>query len=54
MVLMVVILFKIPFIVQGEKDEETNQRVNYTALIPLLITELQKIKKEIKEIKEIK
>ena len=41
-----------PFLVQGEKDGEKNQSVNYIGLIGILINEIKGLKKEIKLIKE--
>lgn len=38
---------EIPFLVEGEKDGEKLQTVNYIALIGLLIKEVQELKKEI-------
>jgi hypothetical protein len=42
-----------PFLVNGEKDTEEYQSVNYTGLIPILIKEIQELKKEVKTLKEI-
>jgi hypothetical protein len=42
-----------PFIVNGEKDANDYQSVNYISLIPLLIKEIQELKKEIKLLKKI-
>jgi hypothetical protein len=41
-----------PFLVEGNKDGNTLQSVNYVGLIPVLIKEIQELKREIKEIKE--
>jgi len=41
----------LPFLVTGEKDGTDLQRVNYIGLIPILIKEVQNIKKEIQNIK---
>ena len=41
-----------PCLVNGEKDAEELQTVNYTGLIPILIKEIQELKKEIKLLKE--
>jgi len=41
-----------PCLVTGEKDGEHMQSVNYTGLIPILIKEIQELKKEIKMLKE--
>jgi cytoskeletal protein CcmA (bactofilin family) len=41
-----------PCLVNGEKDAEELQTVNYTGLIPVLIKEIQELKKEIKLLKE--
>jgi len=43
-----------PYLVNGEKDGEENQSVNYTALIPILIKEIQELKRELHEIKNKK
>jgi tRNA(Ile2) C34 agmatinyltransferase TiaS len=40
-----------PFLVEGEKDGEKTQSVNYNGLISVLIKEIQELKKEIKQIK---
>jgi hypothetical protein len=40
-----------PYLVNGEKDAENYQSVNYLGLIGLLVKEVQDLKKEIKEIK---
>jgi hypothetical protein len=40
-----------PFLVNGEKDAENYQSVNYLGLIGLLVKEIQDLKKEVKEIK---
>ena len=36
----------------GEKDGEQLQSVNYTGLIPILIKEMQNLKKEIRLLKD--
>ena len=36
-----------PFMVTGKKDDETLQSVNYTALIGILIKEIQELKKTV-------
>jgi hypothetical protein len=41
-----------PFLVEGTKDGETKQSVNYMGLIGLLIKEVQELKNEIKKEKE--
>jgi hypothetical protein len=41
-----------PFLVNGEKDGENFQSVNYTGLIGILIKEIQELKKEVKMLKE--
>jgi photosystem II stability/assembly factor-like uncharacterized protein len=41
-----------PFLVEGEKDGNKTQSVNYIGLIGVLIKEIQEIKKELKEIKK--
>ena len=38
-----------PYLVNGNKDDEQLQSVNYTALISVLIKEIQDLKKIIKE-----
>jgi hypothetical protein len=42
----------LPCLVNGVKDAEELQSVNYTGLIPILIKEIQELKKEIKLLKE--
>jgi hypothetical protein len=42
----------LPFLVQGVKDGDTMQSLNYTGLIALLVKELQELKKEKKAIEE--
>jgi hypothetical protein len=37
--------------VQGEKDGETYQSVNYTGMIGILVNEIQTMKKEMAELK---
>jgi hypothetical protein len=39
-----------PTLVHGEKDGPENQSVNYTGLIPILISEIQELKKKVKEL----
>ena len=41
-----------PYLVNGVKDGEENQTINYTGLIPILIKEIQELKKEVKLLKE--
>jgi hypothetical protein len=41
-----------PFLVNGEKDGEKNQTLNYIGLIGVLVKEIQDLKKEVKELKE--
>ena len=41
-----------PFLVNGEKDAETNQSIDYIGLIAVLIKEIQELKKEVKMVKE--
>ena len=41
-----------PFLVNGEKDGENLQSVNYTGIIGILIKEIQNIKKEINKIRQ--
>jgi hypothetical protein len=42
----------LPCLVTGEKDGDQMQSVNYTGLIPILIKEIQDLKKEVKILKE--
>ena len=39
-----------PFLVKGEKDGKELQQVNYIGLIPILIKEIQELKKRINEL----
>ena len=41
-----------PFLVDGEKDGESNQSLNYTGLIGILVKEIQELKCENKSLKE--
>jgi hypothetical protein len=41
-----------PNLVSGEKDGATYQSVNYMGLIPILIHEIQSLKKEMKQMKD--
>jgi hypothetical protein len=41
-----------PFLVNGEKDGENFQTVNYTGLIGILIKEIQDLKKRVKELEQ--
>jgi hypothetical protein len=41
-----------PFLVEGEKDGEQTQTVNYIGLIGVLIKEIQELKREMKELKQ--
>lgn len=41
-----------PFLVNGEKDGEKNQTLNYIGLIGVLVKEIQDLKKEVKDLKE--
>lgn len=43
---------EIPFLVQGEKDGDKTQTVNYMALVGLLVKEVQELKKELKVVKK--
>jgi hypothetical protein len=47
-----------PMLVQGEKDGEQMQSINYLGLIPILIKEIQELKKEVnvlkREVSELK
>jgi len=38
-----------PFLVDGRKDGETTQSVNYIGIIALLVKEVQELKKQLKE-----
>jgi hypothetical protein len=42
-----------PFLVNGEKDGEHNQSVNYTGFIGLLIHEIQQLKRRVSELEKI-
>ena len=39
-----------PFLVSGEKDGPQNQAINYTGLIPLLVKEIQDLKKQVQQL----
>jgi len=39
-----------PTLVYGEKDGPENQSVNYIGLIPILISEIQELKKKVNEL----
>jgi hypothetical protein len=41
-----------PFLVNGEKDGEEYQNVNYISLISLLIKEIKGLKQKVKKIEE--
>jgi len=41
-----------PFLVNGEKDGENLQSVNYTGLIGILIKEIQELKERVKKLEE--
>jgi hypothetical protein len=41
-----------PFLVNGTKDNETYQTINYMGLIALLIKETKELKQNVKELKE--
>ncbi len=41
-----------PFLVDGEKDGEMTQSINYNGFIGLLVKEIQELKKEIKDLKQ--
>jgi hypothetical protein len=41
-----------PFLVNGDKDGERIQSINYSGLIPILVKEIQDLKKEISNIKD--
>ena len=41
-----------PFLVNGEKDGQEYQSVNYTGLIPLLIKEVKWLKNELSQLKQ--
>lgn len=40
-----------PFLVNGEKDGENLQTVNYNGLFGILINEIQRLKQEVKEMR---
>jgi hypothetical protein len=42
-----------PCLVNGEKDGEDYQTINYSGLIPILIKEIQDLKKELKSLKAL-
>jgi hypothetical protein len=42
-----------PSLVSGEKNGETNQSVNYTGLIAILIKEIQELKVEVQLLKQM-
>ena len=39
-----------PFLVEGEKDDEKTQSVNYNGLIGVLIKEIQELKQRVKDL----
>jgi hypothetical protein len=39
-----------PMLVTGEKDGPMNQSINYTGVIPILVSEIQELKKMVKEL----
>ena len=41
-----------PEIVEGDKDGEEYQSINYSGLIPILVNEIKKLKEEIKNLKK--
>ena len=41
-----------PFLVNGKKDGESIQSINYSGLIPILVNEIQNLKKEVSNIKD--
>ena len=41
-----------PMLVNGNKDEDAYQSINYSGLIPILVKEIQDLKKEISNIKD--
>ena len=41
-----------PFLVNGNKDDENYQSINYTGFIPILVKEIQLLKEENKLLKE--
>jgi hypothetical protein len=45
---------QIPFLVNGEKDGEHHQSVNYNGLIGLLLNEVQQLKKRVQELEQSK
>jgi hypothetical protein len=40
-----------PFLVNGEKDANEEQTINYMGIIGILVKEIQELKKEVKELK---
>ncbi len=40
-----------PELVQGDKDEEEYQSINYLGLIPILVNEIKKLKEDIQNLK---
>ena len=40
-------------LVQGEKDGENNQSINYSGLIAILVNEIQMLKQEMKSLKSV-
>jgi len=41
-----------PFLVEGKKDGESIQSVNYTGIIPILVKEVQDLKRRVKQIED--
>jgi hypothetical protein len=41
-----------PFLVDGEKDGDKIQSINYNGFIALLVKEIQNLKKEVEELKQ--
>ena len=37
----------LPILVSGEKDGESNQSINYTGIIPILVSEIQELKMKV-------
>ena len=41
-----------PFLVQGEKDGENHQAINYSGIISVLVNEIQALKREVARLKQ--
>jgi hypothetical protein len=40
-----------PMLVNGIKDGPTNQSINYSGIIPILVAEIQELKRELQDVK---